>query len=384
MSDFPKTADVVVIGGGIVGAATAYYLAKSGRKNVHLLEKNSICSGSTGRCGAGIRAQWGLELNCRMALQCLDTFEQLDDELGLPTGLNQKGYLLVAYKESEWNQFKKNVELQHSLGIKTEIFQDKKRAQEICPGVMVDDAIGFTYHARDGHADPFLTTFAYQEAAKRLGATFHKFTPVTGIDLKGNKVSAVHTTRGTIETECVVNCAGSWSAEIGYMVGLTIPVRPERHEIIITEPVDPGVCDPMLMSFSGNYYIQQRPHGSIIAGESPVHDQIGYDTGATVTSPASIAATILRMLPRTKNIRIVRQWSGRYEMTPDAAPVLGKTEVEGFWLACGFSGHGFMLGPVAGQVMTDLLNGNTPSIDPSIMDYKRFERGEKIIEPSVV
>jgi len=100
--DFPKTADIVIIGGGIVGTATAYYLAKSGRKNVVLLEKNTVCSGSTGRCGAGIRAQWGLELNCRMALACLDTFEQLDEELGLPTGLNQGGYLLVAYKEKEW------------------------------------------------------------------------------------------------------------------------------------------------------------------------------------------------------------------------------------------------------------------------------------------
>ena len=384
MSDFPKTADVVVIGGGVVGTATAYYLAKSGRKNVHLVEKNTICSGSTGRCGAGIRAQWGLELNCLMALRCLETFEQLDEELGLPTGLNQGGYLLVAYQEHEWEQFKKNVVLQHKLGIDSEIFEDKKRAQEICPGVAVDDALGFTFYQRDGHADPFLTTFAFQEAAKRCGAKFHKFTEVTGIDMKDGKITGVKTNRGTIETECVVNCAGSWAAEIGNMVGLNIPVRPERHEIIITEPVDPGVCPPMLMSFSGNYYIQQRPHGSIIAGDSPVHDQPGIDYTSTVTSPASIAKTILKLLPRAKNIRVVRQWAGRYEMTPDAAPVLGKTEIPGFWLATGFSGHGFMLGPVAGQIMTALLNGEKPPFDPTIMDYKRFERGEMIVEPNVV
>ncbi len=248
----------------------------------------------------------------------------------------------------------------------------------------VDDALGFTFYQRDGHADPFLTTFAFQEAAKRYGAQFHKFTEVTGIEMKGGKIAGVKTNRGTIETECVVNCAGSWSAEIGKMVGLDVPVRPERHEIIITEPVDPGVCPPMLMSFSGNYYIQQRPHGSIIAGESPVHDQPGVDYTATVTSPASIAKTILKLLPRAKNIRVVRQWAGRYEMTPDAAPVLGHTEVPGFWLATGFSGHGFMLGPVAGQIMTALLNGDKPPFDPTIMDYKRFERGEKIVEPNVV
>ena len=191
MTDFPKTADIVIIGGGGVGTATAYYLAKSGRKNVVLLEKNTVCSGSTGRCGAGIRAQWGLELNCRMALACLDTFEHLDEELGLPTGLNQGGYLLVAYKEKEWAQFQKNVELQHSLGIMSEAFTDVKRAQEICPGVAVDDAIGFTFYQRDGHADPFLTTFAFQEAAKRwhrtdatLRQAIHRGKFADGIDCK--------------------------------------------------------------------------------------------------------------------------------------------------------------------------------------------------------
>ena len=272
--DFPKTADIVIIGGGGVGVATAYYLAKSGRKNIVVLEKNTVCSGSTGRCGAGIRAQWGLELNCRMALATLDTFEHLDEELGLPTGLNQGGYLLVAYKEKEWAQFQKNVELQHSLGIMTEAFTDVKRAHEICPGVAVDDAIGFTYYDRDGHADPFLTTFAFQEAAKRYGVTFCKFTEVLGLDVEGGNITAVRTNHGTISCGAVINCAGSWAQDIAAMAGIKLPNWAERHEILITEPVDPGVCPPMLMSFSGNYYIQQRPHGSIIAGESPSHEPL--------------------------------------------------------------------------------------------------------------
>ena len=381
--DFPKTADIVIIGGGGVGVATAYYLAKSGRKNIVVLEKNTVCSGSTGRCGAGIRAQWGLELNCRMALATLDTFEHLDEELGLPTGLNQGGYLLVAYKEKEWAQFQKNVELQHSLGIMTEAFTDVKRAHEICPGVAVDDAIGFTYYDRDGHADPFLTTFAFQEAAKRYGVTFCKFTEVLGLDVEGGNITAVRTNHGTISCGAVINCAGSWAQDIAAMAGIKLPNWAERHEILITEPVDPGVCPPMLMSFSGNYYIQQRPHGSIIAGESPPHEPLlGYT--ATAHSVASIARTILKMLPRAKDIRVVRQWAGHYEMTPDAAPILGETEVKGFWHATGFSGHGFMLAPVAGQIMAALLNGSKPPFDTTIMDYRRFERGEKIVEPNVV
>ncbi|WP_281680085.1 NAD(P)/FAD-dependent oxidoreductase [Synergistes jonesii] len=382
MIDIPKTADIVIIGGGGVGAATAYYLAKSGRKNVVVLEKNTVCSGSTGRCGAGIRAQWGLELNCRMALACLDTFEHLDEELGLPTGLNQGGYLLVAYKEKEWAQFQKNVELQHSLGIMSEAFTDVKRAQEICPGVAVDDAIGFTFYQRDGHADPFLTTFAFQEAAKRYGAAFCKFTEVIGLEAtKGGML--VETNRGNIDCKDVINCAGSWAQDVAALAGVKLPNWAERHQIIITEPVDPGVCPPMLMSFSGNYYIQQRPHGSIIAGESPSSDiRLGYTSN--VNSIASIARTVLKLLPRAKNIRVVRQWAGHYDMTPDSAPILGETDVKHFWHATGFSGHGFMLAPVAGQIMTALLNGDKPPFDPTIMDYKRFERGEKIVEPNVV
>ena len=318
-----------------------------------------------------------------MALATLDTFEHLDEELGLPTGLNQGGYLLVAYKEKEWAQFQKNVELQHSLGIMTEAFTDVKRAHEICPGVAVDDALGFTYYDRDGHADPFLTTFAFQEAAKRYGVTFCKFTEVLGLDVEGGNITAVRTNHGTISCGAVINCAGSWAQDIAAMAGIKLPNWAERHEILITEPVDPGVCPPMLMSFSGNYYIQQRPHGSIIAGESPSHEPLlGYT--ATAHSVASIARTILKMLPRAKDIRVVRQWAGHYEMTPDAAPILGETEVKGFWHATGFSGHGFMLAPVAGQIMAALLNGSKPPFDPTIMDYRRFERGEKIVEPNVV
>lgn len=380
--DFPKKAEIVIIGGGIVGTATAYYLAKSGRKSIIVLEKDCVCSGSTGRCGAGIRAQWGVEPNCNMALASLDIFEQLEDELDMPIGLDQGGYLLVAYKDSEWNQFKKNIELQRSLGMDTKMLS-LSEAREICPGLAGEDAIGFTYHARDGHADPFLTTFAYQEAAKGLGVSFFKHTEVTALALEKGVIKAVETNRGRIGCAQVINCAGAWAQDIAAMAGVKLPNWAERHEILITEPVEPGVCPAMLMSFSGNYYMQQRPNGTIIAGESPSHEPLlGYT--ATTHSLHSIAATITKMLPCTRGIRVVRQWAGYYDMTPDAAPILGETDVKSFYHATGFSGHGFMLAPVAGQIMTSLLNGETPFIDPSIMDYHRFDRGELIIEPNVV
>ena len=379
--DFPKTAEVVIIGGGAVGASTAYYLSKSGVKDVVVLEKNTVGSGSTGRCGAGMRAQWGNELNCRMALSAIEIFEHLDDELGLPTGLNQSGYVFVAYNEKEWEQFHKNVELQHKAGVMTELFSDKKRFQEICPGAAVDDAIGFTFHARDGHADPFLTTNAFQEAARRNGARFFKHTEVTGINVDGGRVNGVVTNRGTINTRTVINCAGSWAQEISAMAGIKIPNWAERHQVLVTEPVEPGVCPTMLMSMSGNYYVQQRPNGSIIAGrDSSKEKKLGYELNVNVI--ADTAQMVLKLLPRTKDIRVVRLWSGYYDMTPDCAPIIGETdEVKGFFHLTGFSGRGFMLSPVAGQIMTSLINGETPFMDPSKFSYHRFETGELFKDP---
>jgi sarcosine oxidase subunit beta len=263
-----RTADVVVIGAGVQGCSIAYNLAKMGVKDVVVLEKGTICSGSTGRCGAGIRAQWGTEMNCRFGLAAVEKFEQLHEELGMDCGLNQSGYLMVAYKESEFDQLQKSMKLQNSLGIDTRVVSYSE-AREICPGLAADDAVGFTFHNRDGHADPFLTTFAYMEAAKRLGVTFHRFTEVTDVKTVSGRIAGVVTNRVRIDAPVVVNAAGGYSQIIANMAGSEYPIFSERHEIIITEPVEPGVCPPMLMSFSGNYYIQQRPHGSIIGGCSP-------------------------------------------------------------------------------------------------------------------
>ena len=377
------TADVAIIGGGILGTATAYYLAKFGIKNIAVIEKNTICSGSTGACGAGIRAQWGTEMNCKLGLAALNMFEQLDEELGFPTGLNQGGYLLVAYKETEWENLKNGVTLQNTLGINSKIIS-LKEAREICPGLAADDAIGFTYHARDGHADPFLTTFAYVEASKKLGVVYHRKTEVTGVLVENGVVKGVKTTKGDIQAPIVINCAGAWAQQIAKMAGVNLPNWGERHEIMITEPVDPGVCPCMLMSFSGNYYIQQRPHGSIICGMSPAGHPEDYNNMTTWNFVESMSRTILKMLPRVKDIRVVRHWSGQYDMTPDAQPIIGETDVKSFYHSTGFSGHGFMLGPIAGKILAQHITGMKPEIDFSMLDYRRFERGELIKEHNVV
>ena len=380
--DWKNRADVVIVGGGILGAATAYYLAKFGRKDVVVLEKGTVCSGSTGRCGAGIRAQWGTEMNCRLAIAALDIFESLDSELGFPTGLNQGGYLLVAYSEKEFGNLKKGMALQNSLGIKSKTVT-LAEAREICPALDASDAAGFTYHARDGHADPFLTTFAFVEAGKRLGVSYLRKTEVTGVTVKGGRVAGVDTSRGHIDAEVVINCAGPYAQVVAKMAGVDLPNWGERHEILITEPVDPGVCPPMLMSFSGNYYIQQRPHGSIICGVSPQGHPQDFAMRTTWQFIRLMSSTLAKLLPVTKGIRVVRHWSGLYDMTPDGSPIIGETDVKNFYHSTGYSGHGFMLGPIAGKVLAQHLTGAKPDIDFSVLDYKRFARGELIVEPNI-
>ena len=379
-----RTADVVVIGAGIQGCSIAYNIAKSGLRNVVVLEKDTICSGSTGRCGAGIRAQWGTEMNCRFGLAAIEKFERLQEELGMDCGLHQGGYLVVAYRDSEFERLKESMRLQNSLGINTRVVSYTE-AREICPGLSAEDAVGFTFHDRDGHADPFLTTFAYMEAARRLGVKFLRFTEVKAIKAVAGRVKGVKTNRGDFDAPVVVNAAGGYAQQVARMAGVEIPNFSERHEILITEPVEPGVCPPMLISFSGNFYIQQRPNGSMIGGCSPEGHPQDYGLGTSWNFLESMSRTFVKLLPRTRGIRVARQWSGLYNMTPDCQPILCESDdVKGFFLSCGYSGHGFMFGPISGELLAQQILGQKPTIPIGMLHYKRFERGELLVEPAVV
>jgi sarcosine oxidase subunit beta len=380
--NWKNKADVVIIGGGIVGIATAYYLARFGRRDVAVIEKNTVCSGSTGRCGAGIRAQWGTEMNCRLGSASLDIFESLEEELGMPVGLNQGGYLLIAYSEAEFENLKKCIALQNSLGIMSRTIT-LAEAREICPALDASDAIGFTYHARDGHADPFLTSFAFLEAAKKLGVSYFRRTECTGITVKAGKATGVDTSKGHIDADTVINCSGAYSQIVAKFAGIDLPNWGERHEIMVTEPVEAGVCPPMLMSFSGNFYIQQRPHGAIICGMSPSGHPQDFENRTTWQFITEMSRILNKLLPVTREIRLVRHWAGLYDMTPDGSPIIGETDVKNFYHSTGYSGHGFMLAPISGKVLAQQLTGQTPDVDLNTLDYRRFARGELLLEPNI-
>ncbi len=378
-----KRASVVIIGGGIIGCSIAYNLAKMGCKNIVLFEKNSLASGATGRCGAGIRQQFGTKVNCILARESIKIFENLSQELDYDIELNQSGYLILAYTEKEVNQFKKNVALQQSLDIDVR-FITVKEAKKIVPPLNTDGLLAATFCPTDGHADPFKTNFAYAETAQRLGVKIYTFTEVKEIETEDNRITAVNTDKGKILTPIVVNAAGGYSGIIGKMVGVDLPVYSQRHQILITEPVDP-LFKPMLMSFSRNFYCQQTPHGSIIMGFGDPNEPKGDDIGSSWQFAREMAQKMTTVMPLLKEVSMIRQWAGLYNVSPDAQPILGEhPQVRGFYMAIGFSGHGFMLAPVASKLIAELILEGKTFLPIDKLDIGRFERGELILEPSVV
>lgn len=380
-----KTAEVVIIGGGISGTSIAYNLAKKGVKDVVVVEKAYLASGATGRCGAGVRMQWGTERNCKLAKMSIEFYENANEELKYERDIefNQGGYLLVAGTEKEDEQFKKNVKLQNSLGIPS-VYLTPKEAKEIIPHMDESKIIGGTFCPKDGHLNPFHTTEAFAKAAKRLGVEFMTFTQVIGIETQGNKIKGVHTDKGYISTPIVVNAAGAHSKEIGKMVNIDIPIYSQRHQILVTEPVDP-IQKPMYMGFSLNIYCQQTPHGSFIMGRGDDNEPKDLRITSSWQFMEEMARTCSELLPLLNKLNVIRQWAGLYTMTADAQPIYGGVkELEGFYLAVGFSGHGFMLGPATGLLISEMILGETNTIDISDLDIYRFERGELVLEPSVV
>ncbi|MGE5593947.1 MAG: NAD(P)/FAD-dependent oxidoreductase [Betaproteobacteria bacterium] len=379
-----RSADAVIIGGGVVGASIAYHLARRGFGRVVLVERSYLASGSTGRCGAGVRQQWGTKLNCLLARESVRMFERMDDELGYDRSVEfkQGGYLLLAYTGREMDQFAKNVQLEQGLGIPAS-FLTPAEAKAIVPMLNTSDVLCATYCPTDGHANPFHVTYAYAGAARRLGAEVMTFTEVKAIVVEGGRVARVVCDKGTIDTRVAVNAAGPYSGLVARMAGLEIPFWAERHQILVTEPVEP-VLRPMVMSFSRRFYCQQTPHGSFVMGMGDPSEPRGFSTESSWKFLVEMAHEITRVLPPVGNLRIVRQWAGLYDMTPDAHPILGATPVDGLYLACGFSGHGFMLAPVTGKLLAEIICDGKPSIDITGLDLGRFERGELVIEPSVV
>lgn len=380
-----KSADVVIIGGGISGCSIAYNLAKKGVKNIVVIEKSYYTSGATGRCGAGVRQQWGTEMNCRLAKASIDFFEKANEELQYDGDIEfkQGGYLILATTEKESEQFKENIKLQNSLNIPSN-YISPKQAKEIVPYLNTDKVIGATFCNTDGHLNPFLTTDAYYKAAKRLGVKFYNFTEVIGIKTNKGKIIGVITDKGEIDTNKVVNAAGGHSKNISAMVNAKTPVFSERHQILVTEPIE-QIQGPMVMSFSLNIYCQQTPHGAFIMGRGDENEPRDLRVTSSWEFLDDMAKCVTDLLPPIGNLRVIRQWAGLYNITPDRQPILDESkEIKGYFLAVGFSGHGFMFAPMTGLLLSEKILGEKTTIDIDKLSIDRFDNDQLVYEPSVV
>ena len=381
-----KTADVAIVGGGISGLSIAFQLAQAGVKNIAIIEKNFLGSGATGRCGAGIRMQWGTELNCLLSKYSCEFYEQAHEIFhnDIDIEFDQGGYLIGAGTDEELEQFQRNVKLQNKLGIES-VFLSPEEAGEILPHLDITQIKGATFCHRDGHLNPFRTVEAYAEAAKSLGVSIYEYTEVREILRDGNTLKGVRTNKGDIKAPIVVNAAGGYSGLIAGMAAVDLPVYSQRHQIMVTEPVE-AMQEPMFMGFSLNIYIQQVPHGSFIMGRSDDSEPKDLRLTSSWHFLEEMSKTCTTLMPRLGRLKIIRQWAGLYNMTADAQPIYDEApELPGFYHAAGFSGHGFMLAPVTGHVIAKRILGEEPDIDVSCLNVSRFKDGGLLpTESSVV
>ena len=337
-----------------MGASTAYHLAARGLNDVVLLEREEFFgAGATGRCAGGVRYQFSTEINVRLSLASLPMIERFRDEIGQDVSYRQCGYLLVATDEKDVAAFRRNVELQNRLGVPTQLLSgDEVRAR--LPLMRFADARAGTHNQRDGLADPNSVVMGYISAARRLGVKAVGRAEVTGIRLRKNKVEAVETTQGSIETRRVLNAAGPWASQVGQMAGVHIPIVPYRRQMFTTTPMPEIPEDfPFVIDFAQSLYFHREGAGLLI-GMSNTREKPGYDQSVDDDFELRNMEAAAARLPQIEQAGRVSHWAGLYEVTPDAHPIFGGTPVDGFYVVGGFSGHGFMHGPIAGKLMAGI------------------------------
>ena len=379
-----ESADVVIVGGGISGCALAYQLAKR-KVDVMLLERETLGSQSTGKCAGGVRQQFSTEDNVRvmrLSVKLLETFEQ---ETGHPADFRQIGYLFVFTQPQQVEDFRHNMEMWHRVGLTEARWVDPAEAAKMVPVLNVEDVLGCTFCPTDGIASPNDVTFGYAAAARRLGARLKEGVEVTGIDIASGRVQGVRTSAGDIATRLVINCAGPWAASIGRMAGLEIPVLPYRRHIAVTGafPAVPRNT-PMTVDFHTSLYFHPEGDG-VLMGMSDRSEPPAYVTDVNWEFLEKMFEHAARRAPALAGAGVKTAWAGLYESTPDHQAILGPIgEVEGFWCAAGFSGHGFMQAPAASLLLTQLLLDKKSEIDISSFAFERFARGSLVTERNII
>lgn len=353
----PERCAVAIVGGGILGLALAYNLAKRGQRDVVVLEASYLCSGASGRNGGGVRAQWNTATNIRLAKRSLQLMETFAGELGLNIWLRRGGYLFLAKSPRLADRLAAAAELHRRHGLRTEI-RSAAAAQELVPALDLQGVISAAWNPDDGVVFPWPFMWGYAQGARRLGVRVEPFTQVTGIEVSRGRVSSVRTTRGTLRCDLLVNAAGAWSPAVAALAGVTLPNQPHRHEILSTEPLKPFV-GPLVSVLDSGLYFSQSMRGELVGGMGDPDEPAGLNQRASLRFLARFARALTELVPRARQVKVIRQWAGCYDVTPDNSPILGDTPgVEGFLQLSGFVGHGVMMAPAVGEAMAGWLSGD--------------------------
>ncbi len=384
-----SSADVVIIGGGIVGSSIAYQLTAAGCRDVLILERESHQGkGSTGKSMGGVRAQFSTAVNIQMSLYSIPFFQTFEEAMGHPAGYRGQGYLFVATNSRHLDYLRTNYERQVALGLKQVRLVTREEISNMVPQLRCDDVAGGSFCSTDGFVDPYSVMNGFTARAVSQGAQVARDTTVTAIELDGRGVSAVKTTQGTIATRTVVNAAGAWAAQVAKMAGLDLPVEPLRRMLVPTEPFDRiAQSAPMTVDMSTGFHFRPEGLGLLMAWNDP-EEKPGFKTTFDRGFVEKILTHAVSRVPVLEEAEVnpSRAWAGLYEMTPDHHPILGLAPgIGGFYLANGFSGHGVMHSPATGKIVADLiLKGSTDLIDAKLLDYARFAEDRQIEETAVL
>ena len=393
-------AEVLVVGAGIMGLSIAYHLAERGVRDITVVDKSYVCGGASGRNGGGVRTQWSSETNVRLMLESIRMCRDFARKMKINVWFRQGGYLFLARSGGQQARLEESVALQNTCGVPTRMLAPKETLR-IVPQLDAVDVVAASYNPNDGVVFPWPFLWGYARAAQKLGVEIAPWHEVVGFDTTGRRIDAVRIRRCgppdpadsttatsqpsvAIRTHKVVNAAGAWSPQIASMLGTLLPNRPHRHEICSTEPLKPWL-DPLVADLDDGLYFSQSTRGEIVGGIGNEYVAPGLNHASGHAFLGKYARSIVRVCPALARVKVLRQWAGCYDLTPDANPIVGPVDdVDHFYQASGFMGHGFMMAPAVGKHFAGfLVDEKVPPLFEH-WNLRRFKEGRLLREAMII
>jgi sarcosine oxidase subunit beta len=383
------TAEIVVVGAGIMGLAIAYNLARLGKTDIVVLDRSYLCGGASGRNGGGVRAQWSSEANVRLMQESIRMCREFASEMKINVWFRQGGYLFLVRSPERLKSLEASVTLQNECGLGTRMLTPKE-ARKVVPELDTNGILAASYNPDDGVVFPWPFVWGFAQAAQKLGVEIATFQDVQGFETKGKRIEAIRVrslkdgTERRIKTSCVVNAAGAWSPEIARMLGVELPNHPHRHEICSTEPLKPWL-KPLVADLTDGLYFSQSTRGEIVGGVGNAYVPPGLDQDSSFGFLGKYARSLTRACPVLGKVKVLRQWAGCYDLTPDQNPIVGEVDdVDDFYQASGFMGHGFMMAPVVGKLIAQYMIEKTPLPMFERWNLRRYKEGKLLSEAMII